>query len=140
MTERAHSPGRPHRTQPARTGRRGGAQRGGLNSQGCRGHGSPSSSGSACTPWCACDCRPSRETCEDRKMETMEAELAEILGGIGPRLRSLRRARGLTLEAVSADTGITVSTLSRVELGKRRRTLELLIPLARAYRVDLDQL
>src|SRR5690348_5306293 len=73
-------------------------------------------------------------------METMEAELAEILDGIGPRLRSLRRARGLTLEAVSADTGITVSTLSRLESGKRRPTLDLLIPLARAHRVALDQL
>src|SRR5690348_1324215 len=48
--------------------------------------------------------------------------------------------RGLTLEAVSADTGITVSTLSRLESGKRRPTLDLLIPLARAYRVALDQL
>jgi transcriptional regulator with XRE-family HTH domain len=73
-------------------------------------------------------------------MEIMEAELAEILDGIGPRLRSLRRARGLTLEAVSADTGITVSTLSRLESGKRRPTLDLLIPLARAHRVALDQL
>jgi transcriptional regulator with XRE-family HTH domain len=70
----------------------------------------------------------------------MEAELAGILDGIGPRLRSLRRDRGLTLEAVAADTGITVSTLSRLETGKRRPTLELLIPLARAHRVALDQL
>lgn len=84
--------------------------------------------------------RPSQETCEDCKIETMEAELAEILDGIGPRLRSLRRDRGLTLEAVAADTGITVSTLSRLESGKRRPTLDLLIPLARAHRVALDQL
>jgi transcriptional regulator with XRE-family HTH domain len=73
-------------------------------------------------------------------MEGMEDELAGILDGIGPRLRSLRRDRGLTLEAVAADTGITVSTLSRLETGKRRPTLELLIPLARAHRVALDQL
>jgi len=52
----------------------------------------------------------------------------------------LRRDRGLTLEAVAADTGITVSTLSRLESGKRRPTLDLLIPLARAHRVALDQL
>ena len=70
----------------------------------------------------------------------MEAELAEILDGIGPRLRSLRRGRALTLEALAAETGITVSTLSRLETAKRRPTLELLIPLARAYRVALDQL
>ena len=64
----------------------------------------------------------------------MEAELAEILDGIGPRLRALRRDRGLTLEALAADTGISVSTLSRLESGNRRPGLELLIPLARASR------
>ena len=71
---------------------------------------------------------------------SVDAELAKILDGIGPRLRLLRRDRGLTLEMLAADTGISVSTLSRVESGKRRPTLELLIPLARAHRVALDQL
>ncbi|MGW3207728.1 helix-turn-helix domain-containing protein [Streptomyces sp. NPDC001135] len=69
-----------------------------------------------------------------------DAELEQILDGIGPRLRRLRRERGLTLEALAATTGISVSTLSRVESGKRRPTLDLLIPLARAHRVALDQL
>ncbi|MGW1893936.1 helix-turn-helix domain-containing protein [Streptomyces sp. NPDC002004] len=70
----------------------------------------------------------------------MDAELEQILDGIGPRLRTLRRDRGLTLEALAATTGISVSTLSRLESGKRRPTLDLLIPLARAHRVALDQL
>jgi transcriptional regulator with XRE-family HTH domain len=70
----------------------------------------------------------------------VEAELAEILDGIGPRLRALRRDRGLTLETLAAGTGISVSTLSRLESGRRRPTLDLLIPLARAHRVALDQL
>jgi transcriptional regulator with XRE-family HTH domain len=70
----------------------------------------------------------------------VEAELAEILDGIGPRLRALRRGRGLTLETLAAGTGISVSTLSRLESGRRRPTLDLLIPLARAHRVALDQL
>ncbi|MBV1852746.1 helix-turn-helix domain-containing protein [Catellatospora tritici] len=70
----------------------------------------------------------------------MNTELEEILAGIGPRLRALRRDRGLTLEALAADTGISVSTLSRLESGLRRPTLELLIPLAQAHRVALDQL
>ncbi|MFJ8083286.1 transcriptional regulator with XRE-family HTH domain [Streptomyces sp. SAI-170] len=70
----------------------------------------------------------------------MDAELAQILDGIGPRLRALRRDRGLTLEALAQDTGISVSTLSRLESGIRRPTLDLLIPLARAHRVALDQL
>ncbi|HEY3480154.1 MAG TPA: helix-turn-helix transcriptional regulator [Streptomyces sp.] len=70
----------------------------------------------------------------------MEEELRQILDGIGPRLRALRRDRGLTLEALAATTGFSVSTLSRLESGKRRPTLELLIPLARTHRVALDQL
>jgi transcriptional regulator with XRE-family HTH domain len=73
-------------------------------------------------------------------MDPMDAELVEILDSIGPRLRALRRDRGLTLEALAEDTGISVSTLSRLESGKRRPTLELLIPLARTHRVALDQL
>lgn len=73
-------------------------------------------------------------------MDPMDAELAEILDGIGPRLRALRRDRGLTLEALAEDTGISLSTLSRLESGIRRPTLDLLIPLARAHRVALDQL
>ena len=37
-------------------------------------------------------------------------------------------------------TGISVSTLSRLESGQRRPTLELLLPLARAHQVPLDEL
>jgi transcriptional regulator with XRE-family HTH domain len=67
-------------------------------------------------------------------------DLTAIVDGIGPRLRALRRDRGLTLEAIAADSGISVSTLSRLESGKRRPTLDLLIPLARSHRIALDQL
>ena len=58
----------------------------------------------------------------------------------GPRLRALRRQREITLTELSAATGISVSTLSRLESGARRPTLELLLPLARAYGVTLDEL
>ena len=67
-------------------------------------------------------------------------DVEEILAGIGPRLRALRRDRGLTLEAMAEATGISLSTLSRLESGKRRPTLDLLIPLAQTHRVALDQL
>ena len=70
----------------------------------------------------------------------MNDDLTAILDSIGPRLRALRRDRGLTLEAIAADSGISVSTLSRLESGKRRPTLDLLIPLARSHRIALDQL
>src|SRR3954451_12203101 len=64
----------------------------------------------------------------------------DVLTGIGPRLRTLRQQRGETLAQLSATTGISVSTLSRLESGDRRPTLELLLPLARAHQVPLDEL
>jgi transcriptional regulator with XRE-family HTH domain len=65
--------------------------------------------------------------------------LDDVLEAVGPRLRALRSDRGLTLASVSEGTGISVSTLSRLESGGRRPTLELLLPLARAYQVALDE-
>ena len=70
----------------------------------------------------------------------MATDLDEALTAVGHRLRALRRERELTLVDMSAVAGISVSTLSRLESGARRPTLELLLPLARAYRVTLDEL
>ncbi|MEI5101719.1 XRE family transcriptional regulator [Streptomyces sp. PmtG] len=64
----------------------------------------------------------------------------EVLDAVGPRLRALRRDRGITLAALSAATGVSESTLSRLESGQRRASLELLLPLARIYDVPLDDL
>ena len=64
----------------------------------------------------------------------------EVLQGVGPRLRALRQRRGTTLSDLSLSTGISVSTLSRLESGQRRPTLELLLPLAQAHQVQLDEL
>lgn len=64
----------------------------------------------------------------------------EVLQGVGPRLRELRVRRNTTLSQLAASTGISVSTLSRLESGQRRPTLELLLPLARAHQVQLDEL
>ncbi len=63
-----------------------------------------------------------------------------VLAAVGPRLRALRQQRGETLAGVSGATGISVSTLSRLESGQRRPTLELLLTLARTYGVALDEL
>src|SRR5918997_74254 len=60
--------------------------------------------------------------------------------GLGARLRAMRQQRSLTLADVATQTGITLSTLSRLESGGRRPTLELLLPLARVYGVTLDEL
>src|ERR1700712_4591607 len=69
-----------------------------------------------------------------------DGQLESVLTAVGPRLRSLRRQRDWTLGQVSEDTGISVSTLSRLESGERRATLELLLPLARVHGVPLDEL
>ena len=63
-----------------------------------------------------------------------------LLATVGPRLRALRQERGATLADLAASTGISVSTLSRLESGARRPTLEHLLPLARAHGVALDDL
>ena len=69
-----------------------------------------------------------------------DEELDGVLAGVGPRLRDLRKQRGVTLADLTAATGISASTLSRLESGQRKPTLELLLPLARAHGVQLDEL
>jgi transcriptional regulator with XRE-family HTH domain len=44
------------------------------------------------------------------------------------------------LTALAATTGISKSTLSRLEAGQRRPSLELLLPIAEAHQVPLDEL
>ena len=67
-------------------------------------------------------------------------DTAALIADIGPRLRALRTSSDLTLQEVSDQTGISISVLSRLESTQRRPTLELLLPLARLYRVTLDSL
>ena len=67
-------------------------------------------------------------------------EIATTLADVGPRLRRIRAQRGLTLIEVADRTGMSKSTLSRLETGQRRPTLELLLPLAQVFRVPLDDL
>lgn len=68
------------------------------------------------------------------------APIAAALDQVGPRLRRVREQRGVTLTDLSEMTGISKSTLSRLENGQRRPSLELLLPLAQAHRVPLDDL
>jgi transcriptional regulator with XRE-family HTH domain len=70
----------------------------------------------------------------------MSDEFDAVVAAVGPRLRALRRRRGVTLTALSETTGIPISTLSRLESGQRKPGLELLLPLARSYRVPVDEL
>ena len=66
--------------------------------------------------------------------------LATVLAEVGPRLKRLRTRRGVTLTQLAAETGISKSTLSRLESGQRKPSLELLLPLAQTHQVPLDEL
>ena len=67
-------------------------------------------------------------------------ETSHTLDAVGPRLKELRQRRDITLSDLAAETGISTSTLSRLEAGLRRPTLEQLLPLAAAHGVTLDEL
>ncbi|GEL93582.1 helix-turn-helix domain-containing protein [Cellulomonas composti] len=62
------------------------------------------------------------------------------LDQVGARLRVARRANGWTLDELARRAGMSPSTLSRLEQGKRQATLELLIPLTRELRLRIDDL
>lgn len=59
---------------------------------------------------------------------------------VGARLRAARQSRGLTLEELAASAGMSASTLSRLESGKRQASLGLLLPLTRRLGIRLDDL
>lgn len=70
----------------------------------------------------------------------MDEAIDRTLDAVGPRLKQLRQRREITLNDLAEETGISASTLSRLEAGLRRPTLEQILPLARAYGVTLDEL
>lgn len=68
------------------------------------------------------------------------ADTETVLAATGSRLRELRHTRAMTLAGLSQATGISQSTLSRIESGTRRPSLEIALTLAATYRVTLDEL
>lgn len=66
--------------------------------------------------------------------------MTDDLRHVGPRLRLARQARGWTLDDLAAKAGMSASTLSRLESGKRQSSLELLVPLTRLLGIRLDDL
>ncbi|MFD9143148.1 helix-turn-helix domain-containing protein [[Kitasatospora] papulosa] len=62
------------------------------------------------------------------------------LPGIAPRLRDLRRNRGLTLEAAAGRAGLSPAHLSRLETGRRQPSLPMLLGLARVYGTTVSEL
>lgn len=56
------------------------------------------------------------------------------------RIRSVRKAKALTLEEMAEETGISTSYLSRIESGGRGLSLESVIKIARFLRVEPEEL
>ncbi|MER5426643.1 helix-turn-helix domain-containing protein [Streptosporangium roseum] len=69
-----------------------------------------------------------------------QSPIAATLAQVGSRLKRIRTQRGISLSALAEATGISKSTLSRLETGQRRPSLELLLPIAQAHQVPLDEL
>jgi quercetin dioxygenase-like cupin family protein len=70
----------------------------------------------------------------------MTFDIEAALAAVGPRLRAVREQRQTTLAQLAQASGISVSTLSRLESGGRKPTLELLLRLAQAHDLRVDEL
>lgn len=73
-------------------------------------------------------------------MGVVEQAAENVVAKAGARLRAFRKRRQMSLDEVSAHIGVSASTLSRLESGRRRLTLELLLSLAKTYGTTLDEL
>jgi len=72
--------------------------------------------------------------------EGMTSDTPSVAQTVGARLRELRLQSGRTQAQLSVTTGISESTLSRLESGQRKPTLELLLALSSAHDVTIDDL
>lgn len=66
--------------------------------------------------------------------------MSEIEQTVRTRLRGLRTAQSLSLDDLAARSHLSPSTISRIETGKRAISLDVLLPLARALRTDVELL
>ncbi len=59
---------------------------------------------------------------------------------IGEKLRTLRQRQGLTSRELGAILGVSNSYIIRLEKGKRRPSMDLIIQIARYFNVSTDKL
>ena len=71
---------------------------------------------------------------------TVAPRIASELDQISPRLRRARERKSVTLAELSQATGISKSTLSRLESGQRKPSLELLLPIVAALAVPFEEI
>ena len=75
-------------------------------------------------------------------MATMDGQpsIDVAISQVAGRLRRIRQKKNVTLAELSESTGISKSTLSRLESEQRKPSLELLLPIAAALNVTLDDI
>ncbi|HIW98983.1 MAG TPA: cupin domain-containing protein [Candidatus Nesterenkonia stercoripullorum] len=64
----------------------------------------------------------------------------DVLDNVGARLRGFRQTLKLTLQELAVRSGMTASTISRLERGLVRPGLEHLLSLSRVYGLPIDEL
>ncbi|MGW4474352.1 helix-turn-helix domain-containing protein [Nonomuraea sp. NPDC004354] len=66
--------------------------------------------------------------------------VSAVIDQIAPRLRRAREKKGISLADLARATGISTSTLSRLESAQRKPSLELLLPITAALGIPLDEI
>ncbi|MBF6131376.1 helix-turn-helix domain-containing protein [Nocardia brasiliensis] len=69
-----------------------------------------------------------------------QPSVGAVLEQIPPRLRRARERQGFSLADLARATGLSTSTLSRLESGQRKPSLELIVPVTVALGVPLDEI
>ncbi|GAA2077699.1 XRE family transcriptional regulator [Streptomyces albiaxialis] len=73
-------------------------------------------------------------------MNDPQPSVSAAIEQIAPRLRRAREKKDLSLADLARATGISTSTLSRLESAQRKPSLELLLPITAALGVPLDEI
>ncbi|OJY28345.1 MAG: XRE family transcriptional regulator [Rhodobacterales bacterium 65-51] len=76
----------------------------------------------------------------DQTGDDWEAERLQLRLDLGNRMKSVRQACGLTLEAAAQRTGLAVSTIHKIENGRVSPSYENLVRIARAYDIGMERL
>ncbi|MEZ5797753.1 MAG: XRE family transcriptional regulator [Paracoccaceae bacterium] len=69
-----------------------------------------------------------------------EAERLQLRSELGARMKAVRQACGLTLEAAAQRTGLALSTIHKIENGRVSPSYENLVRIARSYDIGMERL
>lgn len=71
---------------------------------------------------------------------TWEAERQQLRSDLGARVKALRLASGLTLDAAAQRSGLALSSIHKIENGRVSPSYENLVRLARGYGLSMERL